>query len=362
MPWWQPAACGGERGNLEKVIASAYFNEGEVTDEFERRIAARLGNGFTVAVSSGTSALACALFSLKIGAGDEVLVPDVTFVATANAVTLTGARPVIVDVDPASLAMDPAAAKKAITARTKAILPVHVSGRAGTLGEILNLAREKGLPVVEDAAEALGVMAMGKPLGTHGELGCFSFSPNKTITTGQGGMVVTRRRELAQRIRELKDQGRAERGTGGDDAHPALGFNFKLTNLQAAVGLAQLQDLDRRMQRMKIIGEVYRRELRDVPGIRVFPADLVGGEIPQWTDVLTERRDELVQHLQQHGMQCRKFWHPLHTHLPYRHPDSEFPVSSRLVPQALWLPSAFQMGEEEVRRVCSQIRRFLLKG
>ena len=212
--------------------------------------------------------------------------------------------------------------------------------------------------MVEDAAEALGVIYHGKPLGTLGELGCFSFSPNKTITTGQGGLVVTRNSGLARRIRELKDQGRAERGTGGDDAHPVLGFNFKLTNLQAAVGLAQIEELDQRLQKMKTIGMIYRRELLDVPEIRTFSADLEGGEIPQWTDVLAERRNELVRHLEGRGIHCRKFWHPLHAHPAYHHPDTEYPVSSALVPKALWLPSAFQLGEEEVMRVCKEIRDF----
>ena len=358
FPWWNPQAAGGEIEGLRAVVSSAFFNEGEFTTKLEQALAERLGIEHAVAVSSGTTALACALFALGVGAGDEVLVPDVTFIATANAVTLTGARPVLVDVEPSSLAMNPQLAERAISPRTKAILPVHVSGRAGTLEGILALAKKKGLPVVEDAAEALGVIVRGQPLGTYGELGCFSFSPNKTITTGQGGLVVTRNSGLARRIRELKDQGRAERGTGGDDAHPVLGFNFKLTNLQAAVGLVQLEELDQRLQRMKTIGLIYRRELRDTPEIRTFPADLAGGEIPQWTDVLAEKRDALVRHLEEQGMRCRKFWHPLHTHPPYRCPDTEFPTSSALVPKALWLPSAFQLGEKEVVGVCKEIRVF----
>ena len=362
FPWWCPAMTGGEMRMLQEVVASGFVNDGEITDTFACRLAEKLGSHHAIAVTSGTVAITSALLALGVGAGDEVLVPDVTFIATANAVTLTGARAVIVDVEPASLSMDPVAALRAITARTKAILPVHVSGRAGTLGAVLELARAKGLPVVEDAAEALGVIAMGRPLGTHGELGCFSFSPNKTITTGQGGLVITQNSQLARRIRELKDQGRAERGTGGDDAHPVLGFNFKLTNLQAAVGLAQLGELDRRLQNMRVIGQIYRQELLDVPGVRTFPADLAGGEIPQWTDILVEKRDDFVRYLQADGMQCRKFWHPLHVHPPYRRPDIEFPVSSALVPQALWLPSAFQMGEMEVRQICERIRKFAFRS
>ena len=173
----------------------------------------------------------------RSGVGDEVIVPDVTFIATANAVTLTGASPVLVDIDPRTLTLDPQRTERAITTRTKAIVPVHVSGRAADLGAIMDIAQRHGLLVVEDAAEAFLSKHDGKCLGTFGIAGCFSLSPNKTVTTGQGGLVVTDDDRLHVRLRELKDQGRPVRGTGGDDAHDSVGFNFKFTNLQAAIGL-----------------------------------------------------------------------------------------------------------------------------
>lgn len=186
LPWWTPAVAGGEIAMLTKVIASGYLNDGDVTDALARRLAERLGVPHAVAVTSGTAAIACALFALGVGTGDEVLIPDVTFIATANAVTLTGARPVLVDVEPISLAMDPDAARRAITPRTKALLPVHVSGRAGTLAEIISLAKSHGLPVVEDAAEALGVIAEGKPWVPTGNLDVFPFRPTKPLPPGKG--------------------------------------------------------------------------------------------------------------------------------------------------------------------------------
>ena len=214
LPWWLPEVTGAEEALLREVLESNYLNEGEFTERFERAVARRVGAKHAVATTSGTSALFLSLAAAGVGPGDEVLVPDVTFIATANAVSLAGAKPVLVDIDPHNLCMDPAAMEAAITARTKAVVPVHISGRAGHLPRLVAVARARGLALIEDAAEALGSSLLGTSLGTYGLAGCFSFSPNKTITTGQGGMVVTDDDALVIRLRELKDQGRPVRGTG----------------------------------------------------------------------------------------------------------------------------------------------------
>jgi len=282
----------------------------------------------------------------------------VTFIATANAVTMAGAKVVLADVDSRTLALSSAACERAITPRTKAIVPVHVSGRAGTITKILELARSRGLPVVEDAAEALGSRHRGKFLGTLGHTGCFSFSPNKTITTGQGGMIVTNDSELHLRLRKLKDQGRPVRGTGGADVHESVGFNFKFTNLQAAVGLGQLKHLAARLKRQKRIYDIYREELAGVREITLMEVNTAGGECPQWTDALVERRDELQNFLNERRIGYRTFWFPLHTQAPYRRPDDSFPNSTRLGPRAIWFASAFQLTDADVRRVCRSLREF----
>jgi len=357
IPWWQPEVGGAEHELLRSVLDSNFLNDGELTTRFEAEIARLIGAPHAVAVTSGTTAITLALLGLGIGSGDEVVVPDVTFIATANAVTLTGAKPVLADVDAATLCLAPEALRRVLTPRTRAVVPVHVSGRGGTLAAVLAVAREHGLCVVEDAAEALGSRHGGRPLGLHGDAGCFSFSPNKTITTGQGGMIVTRDARLHARLRELKDQGRPVRGTGGDDAHPTLGFNFKFTNLQAAVGLGQLQYFARRVERQQAIYRLYRDALRDVPGVRVFPCGVDEGEIPQWTDVDADDRDGLDRHLAAAGCHCRRFWHPLHTQPPYRGPDAAYPVATRAAPRALWLPSAFQLTDAQVGRVADEVRR-----
>jgi len=282
-----------------------------------------------------------------------------TFIATANAVEMCGAKVVLVDVDPRTLSISTEAIKKAITEKTKAIIPVHVSGRAADMETILEIAKDYDLFVVEDAAEAFMSKIKGKYLGTFGDTGCFSFSPPKIITTGQGGVIVTDKKNIYKSLVELKDQGRPKRGTGGDDIHNSIGFNFKFTNLQAAVGLGQLRKLSERMSRMKRINELYHNFLDGTTGILLFDVDIKNGGLPLWTDALVERRDKLDIFLNSKGIDCRKFWHPLHTQKPYKLTDRDFPNSTKLSPKAIWLPSAFTMTDHDVEYVSNLIKGFL---
>lgn len=358
IAWWQPEVGREEQERVRQVIADNYINEGGVTDEFERRIAELVGARHGVAVTSGTAAIYLSLFAVGVRPGDEVIVPDITFVATANAAAMAGATPVLVDVDPATLNMSIPALEAAITPRTKAVVPVHVSGRGADMEAILRLCDARGIAVVEDAAEALCSRHKGRALGTFGKAGCFSFSPNKTITTGQGGIVVTNDDNLHGILRQLKDQGRPVRGTGGDDLHPALGFNFKLTNLQAAVGLGQLEKLDVRLERIRRTYAIYRDALANVSSIRIPPFAIDDGEQPQWVDAVAERRDELDAFLAGRGAGCRRFWFPIHTQKPYLRSDVAFPNSTHLCRSAIWLPSSFQMTDEDARHVATLIREF----
>lgn len=360
LPWWSPRMTGAEAALVQQVIDSNYLNDGEVTERFEAEIARLLGARHAVACTSGTTAIMLGLAACGVGRGDEVIVPDVTFIATANAVRLAGADPILVDIDEDTLNIDPEAFRNAITARTKAVVPVHVSGRGAGIEAVVAIARERGLAVVEDAAEGFMSVVGGLPLGRHGDAGAFSLSPNKTITTGQGGIVVTDRDDVYGRLRELKDHGRPVRGTGGDDVHHSLGYNFKFTNLQAAVGFGQLTDLQPRLDRQRAINQLYHELLGDLYGLRLLPFSIETGETPQWTDAIVERRDELDAFLASHGAGCRRFWHPLHTQAPYRRPDSDFPVASRVTPKALWLPSSFTLTDEDVTHVAKLIRGFLV--
>ena len=358
ISWWSPEMTGSELGLVKGVLDSNFLNDGDVTEEFAGKIAKLVDAKFGVGVTSGTAAIYLSLVALGIGHGDEVIVPDMTFIATANAVSMADAMPVLVDVDPGTLNMSVAAMEAAITSKTKAVVPVHVSGRAADMKNILRVCQQRGLAVVEDAAEAFCSRHNGRNLGTFGQIGCFSFSPNKVITTGQGGVIVTNDAAIFQRLRELKDQGRPLRGTGGADVHERIGFNFKLTNLQGAVGLGQLEKLDARLERIRQTYRIYRDELAGVNGIRVLPFKIEAGEQPQWIDALAERRDELDGFLAKNGAGCRRFWFPLHTQKPYLRDDSYFPNSTRLGKEAIWLPSAFQMMDNDLRTVCRLIRQF----
>ncbi len=348
-----------EKELVSAVIDNGFPNDGPYTAKLESKIAEFLGVPYAVAVTSCTVGLYLSLMSLEIGYGDEVLVPDITFISTANAVTMTGAKPVLVDVELETFGMCPRDARSKITERTRAIIPVHVSGRPANLPALLAIAKEHNLLLIEDAAEALGSASFGAFLGTFGHCGCFSFSPAKSITTGQGGMIVTRDPNTHQRLRELKDQGRRVRGTGGDDIHTSLGFNFKFTDLQAAVGLAQFSTIDQRLKRLRRHYEIYSEKLKTDDRIKLPKFDLASGACPQWVDIfISEGRDNLHQYLKERRMECRKFWFPIHTQEPYRLADKGFPNSIEVSRCSMWLPSALTLTDQDILLVCNTINEW----
>jgi len=343
-----------EKQLLCEVIDSNFPNDGEYSTAFEKKFSDICDVEYAVAVTSGTVAIFLGLAACGVGPGHEVIIPNVTFIATANAVSLTGARPVLVDVQPEDLCLSAERVERAITSRTKAIVPVHVSGRAARMPELLDVALRHKLSVVEDAAEAIASKNFGSALGSMGDAGCFSFTANKTITTGQGGMVVTNDPAIHQRLRELKDQGRPVRGTGGADTHVSVGYNFKMTNLQGAMGLAQIETLPWRIERLRRTLALYSEHL-DNPRVRLVGFDLQSGECPQWIDVIVNGRDELHDWLRNRGVPTRKYWHALHTQAPYRCSDEQFPISTSVDQSGLWLPSSLTLRDEDVKFICSLI-------
>jgi len=358
IDWWEPWVGREERDLLIEVLESNFLNDGKYTTQFEEELAHLLGCKHAVAVTSGTSALFLALVANNVGPGDEVIVPDITFIATANAVVMAGAKPILVDISPDSLNLCPKKFEKAITSQTKAVIPVHISGRPADMPTILEIAEKHDLLVIEDAAEAFSSKLNGKCLGTFGHAGILSFSPNKTITTGQGGAILLDDDSLEVRLRELKDQGRPERGTGGNDRHDRIGYNFKFTNLQAAIGIAQLKRLTARTKRMKQTYLKYLEGLKEIEELTVLPFQVETGEIPQWVDALSSQKDDLIKYLENRNVHCRKFWFPLHTHKPYYLPDDEFPNSTELVSKAFWLPSSFCLSDADIEQVCVHICNF----
>lgn len=360
VPWWEPETNNLEKKFVNKVLNSNYPNEGKYTLEFEKKISQMLNVKHAVCVTSGTIAIFLALKSLGIKKGDEVIVPDLTFAATANAVDLTGAKSVFVDVDKNDLNINIKEINKKISNKTKAILPVHISGRGANMKEILKIAKRKNIFVVEDAAQAFMSKHKKKYLGTWGDIGCFSFSPPKLITTGQGGIIVTNDFKINQKLRRLKDQGRDGFTTGGDDTHNTIGYNFKFTNVQAAIGLAQIFKIKKRIKRLKRNYILYKNLLKNLKQVRILNFNTLNGEIPLWTDMICSNRDSLVKFLKKKGVDTRKFYHPLHTQKPFKNFKGNFKIISSLSKKLVWLPSAFTLNDKQVVKVCNLIKKFYI--
>jgi perosamine synthetase len=354
IAWFGPHLTGRELEHLRGVLDRQYVNDGPLTREFERRIAALVGTRHAVAVTSGTAAIALALMAAGIGPGDEVLVPDLTFAATANAVRLTGADVRLVDVEPVRFGIDPDGVEAAIGPRTRAIVTVDVNGRGADYGRIEPICRAKGLALICDAAEGLGSRHAGRAIGTFGLASCFSFSANKTITAGQGGIITTDNDALHDRLRELKDQGRRHGGTGGDDLHPVMGYNFKFTDLQAAVAMPQLDEIEQRLAAAQRRDRFYAGRLANQPGLKLPPFE-EPGEVRQWTDVLIEDRAAVSKALDAAGIGSRAFWHPLHRQEPYAAEASRYRNSTDISRRGLWLASRFDLQEADFDRICGVI-------
>jgi perosamine synthetase len=354
IAWFGPHLTGRELERLRDVLDRQYVNDGPLAREFERRIAALVGTRHAVAVTSGTAAISLALMAAGIGPGDEVLVPDLTFAATANAVRMTGADVKLVDVEPVRFGIDPDGVEASIGPRTRALVTVDVNGRGADYGRLEPICRAKDLALICDAAEGLGSRHAGRMIGTFGLASCFSFSANKTITAGQGGIVTTDSDVLHDRLRELKDQGRRHGGTGGDDLHPVMGYNFKFTDLQAAVALPQLDEIEKRLAAAQQRDNSYAERLANQPGLTLPPFD-EPGEVRQWTDVLIDNRTAVSAALDNAKIGSRAFWFPLHRQEPYAADASRFPNSTDISRRGLWLASRFDLVESDFDRICSVI-------
>jgi perosamine synthetase len=329
---------------------------GEYVARFERDFAHFCEVGHGVATSNGTTALHLALATLGIGPGDEVLVPDLTFVATANAVRYTGATPILVDADPHTWTLDPGDARDKITRRTRAIVPVHIYGHPVDMDPVLSLARAHGLRVVEDAAEAHGARYKGRRVGGLGDLGVFSFYGNKIITTGEGGMVVTDDPALAERARFLRDHAMDPQRRY---YHPEIGFNYRMTNIQAAIGCAQLEQAEAILERRKTIAATYEAELAGIPGLGRPPAAPWAENVYWMYSVLIEPafgldRDTVRERLRDRGVDSRPFFVPLHELPPYR--TTGLPVATTLACRGLNLPSGTGLRPEEIATVAAALR------
>jgi perosamine synthetase len=358
LPVAEPLLTGKELEYVTDCISTGWVSSlGKYIGEFERLFADFCGVSHAVAVSNGTTALHLALVALGIGPGDEVIVPSLTFIATANAVHYTGAVPVFADSEPVTWNIDPQDIARHITPRTRAIIPVHLYGHPADMQPIIELAVQHHLTVIEDAAEAHGATCRGQRVGSLGRLGAFSFYGNKIITTGEGGILTTNDGILDERLRFLRDHAMS---TSRRYWHPEVGFNYRITNLQAALGVAQMERIEEFITRKRRIAAEYDRLLQKVPGI-TRPSHAKWAEPVYWMysilldDSFPLPRDEVMARLRQQGIDSRPFFYPIHTMPPYAS-DLRRPVAEEISRRGINLPSAVTLTEEDIQRVAEALR------
>ena len=378
IPLSVPEISGKEWEYVRDCLDTGWVSSaGSYVDRFEELCARSLGVGRAVATVNGTAALHSVLLAAGIGPGEEVLVSDLTFIAPANAVCYLGAVPVFIDAEPEYFQMDPerlagflktkcrreggATVDKATGRRVTGIIPVHILGHPVDLDPILELAREFGLKVIEDASEGLGAKYKGRNLGGSGLAGVLSFNGNKLITTGGGGMVLTDDKELADRIRYLTTQAKDD---PEEYVHGEVGYNYRLTNIQAALGLAQMERLGEYVARKKAIASRYKAAFLHLPGIEPM-AEAQGVESASWlyTVKTAENSRPLMKALAGEGIQTRPLWQPLHlSPAQSGSPQNDCPVAEELYRRCLSLPSSVGLSEKDQDRVIEAVTRHIQKG
>lgn len=365
LPVAHPVLDGNERLYVNECLETSWISaNGRFVPLFEEAFARFCGVDHAVAVSSGTAALHLALLALGVGPGDEVIVPALTYVASANAVVYCGARPVFADSDPQTWNLDPAALEELITPRTRGIIVVHLYGHPADMDPVLEAAARHGLFVLEDAAQAHGAEYKQRRVGGLGDAAVFSFFGNKIITTGEGGMVVTRNAALAEKVRLL-------RGQGMDPSRrywfPVVGYNYRMTNLQAAVGLAQLERIEQRLAERQQVAAWYDRHLAPLEDFLIRPSAQPWARHVYWlySVVLREtvplERDEVAAALEERGIETRPVFWPVHLLPPYAPAANRLPVAEEIARRGLSLPTHSLLTEDDVARVAEALAAVCLR-
>lgn len=355
----RPDLNGNELKYVSDCIRSTWISSGgKYIQQFEGAFAEFCGVRHAVATNNGTTALHLALVALGVGPGDEVIVPTLTYIASANAVAYCGATPVFADSVPGIMTIDPVDAARKVGPRTKAIIPVHLYGHPADMAEIGALARSHGLPIIEDAAEAHGATCNGKRTGALGDLGVFSFFGNKIITTGEGGAVVTDDAELASRLRLY-------RGQGMDPERrywfPVVGYNYRMTNIAAAIGLAQMERVEAHLAARQKVARWYEERLAEYRYIFDLPIVASWASHVYWMYTVllrhgdAKRRDAVMARMAGAGIETRPVFYPMHQLPPYRDDTSSFPVADRLAAGGINLPTHSGLSETDVDRIVAAL-------
>ena len=358
VPLYRPSLKGNEARYVLECLETSWISaRGRFVPEFERAFAARLGMGHALAACNGTAALHLAIAGLGIAPGDEVIVPTLTYIASANAIAYAGAVPVFADSTATTWQIDPGTLAGCITPRTRAIMVVHIYGQPCDMDAILDIADRHRLLVIEDCAEAFGAAYKGRPVGSFGHLAAFSFFGNKTITTGEGGMVVSNDEDVIGRCRRLRGQGLAQ---GREYWHDLIGYNYRMSNVAAAIGLAQLERADDLVSKKRALAERYFQRLSHLP--LAFHREAPGTVHAYWmVSALTREpgeRDDLRRHLGEAGIETRPVFHPVHTMGLHAHRFAQKTVAEDIAARGLNLPSWPDIDDEEFELVCRAVEGF----
>lgn len=366
IPVAHPVLGGNEKTYVMECLETGWISSiGRFISLFESKFAEFCGASCAVATNNGTSALHLALAALGVGPGDEVIVPTLTYVASANAVRYCGARPVFVDAEPGAMNLDPALIESKLTERTKGIVVVHLFGHPADVDPILEIARRRGLFVLEDAAEAHGALYRGRPVGSLGDIAAFSFYGNKILSTGEGGMVVTSKPELRDRALLL-------RGQGMDPARrywfPVVGFNYRMTNIAAAIGLAQLEQVDGFLEQRKTLAATYKFFLHDIQEFVQIPIEYAWAQHSYWAFPIVLRdsvrlcRDRIICALENDGIESRPVFHPMHELPPYREESGAYPVADRFSARGICLPMHCALSQDDIAYIAARLAYWCRKS
>lgn len=358
-----PILNGNERKYVDECIDTGWISaNGRFITEFEKQFAQFCGTKYAIACCNGTVTLHLALLALGIGPGDEVIMPTLTYIATANAVKYCGATPVFVDSEADTWNMDPMKLEEKITERTKAIIPVHLYGLSCNMDAIMSIAKKHNIAVVEDAAEAHGATWNGKVVGSMGDIGSFSFFGNKIITCGEGGMLTTNDEKLYERMKLLRSQGVDPHKRYW---HTDVAYNYRMTNLQAAVGLAQLENVQwhlEQRQRVATLYEKYLPMLGDLVSVQAVPRE---AKHVYWmnsvllSENVTMSRDEVMARMEERNIEMRPLFYPMHVMPPYLDHSVVAPVAESVSSRGINLPSHGMLQEEHVKYIVESLKDIL---
>ena len=368
IPQIEPWIDNRELYYLKKVVESTYVTENKLTKEFENRVKESTGSKYAIAYTNGTMALYACLKALGIKRSDKVIVPYMTFVATANAVIMAGATPVFCEVQEDTFCMDPEQLKGLIDPYTKAIIPVHLYGQAANMDSIMAIASDKNIPIIEDAAQGVGVKYKDKHVGTFGDMGILSYYGNKTITCGEGGIILTDSEDLAKACYRLKNHGR---DTKGIFKHDHIGYNFSFTEMQAAIGLAQMDKLPDIISKKRKIRDLYHEKFEHLG--RLFqPAHIdptTTNPVFWFTSYITDHKRELQNFLKGKNIATRDFFYPLdrqpcykNEYCGYEATLRDFSISDKIYSKGISLPSSYNLTNDEQEYIIGCVSEFFSEG